>query len=131
MVVVGRAHVARVDVSLHVYIISTSLILLCIVLWLQHPIAPSSDSLSRRRLTRRAATDISESRNTIPRHGLDSREDILQMVRPIARVAHRQLTSLFPISRLNSKLEANGHPPMRSLVQDLSDGVRLIQLMVR
>lgn len=53
------------------------------------------------------------------------------MVRPIARVAHRQLTSLFPISRLNSKLEANGHPPMRSLVQDLSDGVRLIQLMVR
>ncbi|KIN99583.1 hypothetical protein M404DRAFT_965491 [Pisolithus tinctorius Marx 270] len=32
---------------------------------------------------------------------------------------------------LNTKLEANGYPPMRSLVQDLSDGVRLIQLMVR
>ncbi|KAI6114389.1 calponin homology domain-containing protein [Pisolithus sp. B1] len=30
---------------------------------------------------------------------------------------------------LNTKLEANGYPPMRSLVQDLSDGVRLIQLM--
>lgn len=34
-------------------------------------------------------------------------------------------------SRLNTKLETNGYPPMRSLVQDLSDGVRLIQLMVR
>ncbi|TRM63830.1 calponin homology domain-containing protein [Schizophyllum amplum] len=30
---------------------------------------------------------------------------------------------------LNTKLEANGYPPMSSLVQDLSDGVRLIQLM--
>ncbi|OJA17199.1 hypothetical protein AZE42_00212 [Rhizopogon vesiculosus] len=30
---------------------------------------------------------------------------------------------------LNTKLEANGYPPMYSLVQDLSDGVRLIQLM--
>lgn len=33
--------------------------------------------------------------------------------------------------RLNTKLEANGYPPMSSLVKDLSDGVRLIQLMVR
>lgn len=33
--------------------------------------------------------------------------------------------------RLNTKLEANGYPPMTSLVKDLSDGVRLIQLMVR
>jgi hypothetical protein len=33
-------------------------------------------------------------------------------------------------SRLNTKLEANGYPPMTSLVKDLSDGVRLIQLMV-
>ncbi|KAL4080698.1 calponin homology domain-containing protein [Scleroderma citrinum] len=31
---------------------------------------------------------------------------------------------------LNTKLEAKGYPPMRSLVEDLSDGVRLIQLMV-
>ncbi|EGO24049.1 hypothetical protein SERLADRAFT_470713 [Serpula lacrymans var. lacrymans S7.9] len=30
---------------------------------------------------------------------------------------------------LNTKLEAQGYPPMTSLVQDLSDGVRLIQLM--
>ncbi|KAG6916315.1 hypothetical protein DXG01_007364 [Tephrocybe rancida] len=30
---------------------------------------------------------------------------------------------------LNTKLEMNGHPPMSSLVKDLSDGVRLIQLM--
>ncbi|CAG7853524.1 Alpha-actinin-2 AltName: Full=Alpha-actinin skeletal muscle isoform 2; AltName: Full=F-actin cross-linking protein [Serendipita indica DSM 11827] len=30
---------------------------------------------------------------------------------------------------LNAKLEANGLPPMNSLVTDLSDGVRLIQLM--
>ncbi|KAK0504158.1 actinin-like protein [Armillaria luteobubalina] len=30
---------------------------------------------------------------------------------------------------LNTKLELNGHPPMSSLVKDLSDGVRLIQLM--
>jgi hypothetical protein len=34
------------------------------------------------------------------------------------------------ICRLNTKLESAGHPPMTSLVQDLSDGVRLIQLMV-
>ncbi|KAL5482450.1 AIN1_2 [Sanghuangporus weigelae] len=32
---------------------------------------------------------------------------------------------------LNTKLEAHGYPPMTSLVKDLSDGVRLIQLMVR
>jgi hypothetical protein len=32
---------------------------------------------------------------------------------------------------LNTKLEANDIPPMSSLVKDLSDGVRLIQLMVR
>ncbi|PFH51257.1 hypothetical protein AMATHDRAFT_75099 [Amanita thiersii Skay4041] len=31
---------------------------------------------------------------------------------------------------LNTKLELNGYPPMTSLVKDLSDGVRLIQLMV-
>lgn len=30
---------------------------------------------------------------------------------------------------LNTKLESHGHPPMTSLVKDLSDGVRLIQLM--
>ncbi|KAJ7643944.1 actinin-like protein [Roridomyces roridus] len=30
---------------------------------------------------------------------------------------------------LNTKLETNGYPPMSSLVRDLSDGVRLIQLM--
>ncbi|KAI0916871.1 hypothetical protein AcW1_007797 [Taiwanofungus camphoratus] len=30
---------------------------------------------------------------------------------------------------LNTKLESNGYPPMASLVKDLSDGVRLIQLM--
>ncbi|KAM6494458.1 actinin-like protein [Amanita muscaria] len=30
---------------------------------------------------------------------------------------------------LNTKLEASGYPPMTSLVKDLSDGVRLIQLM--
>ncbi|KAI0795240.1 calponin homology domain-containing protein [Irpex lacteus] len=30
---------------------------------------------------------------------------------------------------LNTKLEAAGYPPMTSLVKDLSDGVRLIQLM--
>lgn len=30
---------------------------------------------------------------------------------------------------LNTKLESNGYPPMSSLVKDLSDGVRLIQLM--
>jgi hypothetical protein len=34
------------------------------------------------------------------------------------------------MDRLNTKLEANGYPPMSSLVKDLSDGVRLIQLMV-
>ena len=34
------------------------------------------------------------------------------------------------VSRLNTKLESAGYPPMTSLVKDLSDGVRLIQLMV-
>lgn len=53
------------------------------------------------------------------------------MVCSISHVADCWPASLFPISRLNTKLEANGYPPMRSLVQDLSDGVRLIQLMVR
>lgn len=33
--------------------------------------------------------------------------------------------------RLNTKLESGGYPAMTSLVKDLSDGVRLIQLMVR
>lgn len=33
--------------------------------------------------------------------------------------------------RLNTKLEANNYSPMTSLVKDLSDGVKLIQLMVR
>lgn len=33
-------------------------------------------------------------------------------------------------SRLNTKLDAHNYPPMTSLVKDLSDGVRLIQLMV-
>jgi hypothetical protein len=35
------------------------------------------------------------------------------------------------VLRLNTKLESNGLEPMMSLVEDLSDGVRLIQLMVR
>ena len=34
------------------------------------------------------------------------------------------------VTRLNTKLESQNYPPMTSLVQDLSDGVRLIQLMV-
>jgi hypothetical protein len=36
----------------------------------------------------------------------------------------------YSVDRLNTKLEANGYPTMTSLVKDLSDGVRLIQLMV-
>ena len=34
------------------------------------------------------------------------------------------------VVRLNAKLEAHGLAPMNSLVTDLSDGVKLIQLMV-
>jgi hypothetical protein len=34
------------------------------------------------------------------------------------------------VARLNTKLESQNYPPMTSLVKDLSDGVRLIQLMV-
>ncbi|OJT14686.1 hypothetical protein TRAPUB_8739 [Trametes pubescens] len=44
---------------------------------------------------------------------------------------YRVLAGVSSPYRLNTKLEANGHPPMSSLVKDLSDGVRLIQLMVR
>ena len=40
-------------------------------------------------------------------------------------------TNLLMMSRLNTKLESAGYPAMTSLVKDLSDGVRLIQLMVR
>lgn len=50
-------------------------------------------------------------------------------------MVHRTLMldvcGFYEYPRLNTKLEANGHPPMSSLVKDLSDGVRLIQLMVR
>lgn len=35
------------------------------------------------------------------------------------------------VRRLNTKLQEGDYPPMSSLVKDLSDGVRLIQLMVR
>ncbi|KAF7298852.1 putative actin cross-linking [Mycena indigotica] len=38
-------------------------------------------------------------------------------------------TFRLPHRRLNTKLEMAGYPPMTSLVRDLSDGVRLIQLM--
>lgn len=41
------------------------------------------------------------------------------------------MIDLLPCPRLNTKLEMNGYPAMTSLVKDLSDGVRLIQLMVR
>jgi hypothetical protein len=34
------------------------------------------------------------------------------------------------MARLNTKLEAHNYPPMTSLVRDLSDGVKLIQIMV-
>ncbi|KAK7028110.1 alpha-actinin [Paramarasmius palmivorus] len=44
-----------------------------------------------------------------------------------ALVAHEGHAPI--LARLNTKLEANGYPPMSSLVKDLSDGVRLIQLM--
>lgn len=43
---------------------------------------------------------------------------------------HPNINSRFSI-RLNTKLESQGYQPMSSLVKDLSDGVRLIQLMVR
>ena len=63
------------------------------------------------------------------------RENVLQMVemKPLSHVAsftHYPRFS-YPSLRLNTKLEANDYPPMESLVRDLSDGVRLIQLMVR
>jgi hypothetical protein len=39
-----------------------------------------------------------------------------------------RMTSL---CRLNTKLASHSYPPMSNLFKDLSDGVRLIQLMVR
>jgi len=44
---------------------------------------------------------------------------------------HLHLSVLTSPIRLNTKLESQGYQPMTSLVKDLSDGVRLIQLMVR
>ncbi len=54
--------------------------------------------------------------------------DVLQMV--LSPVSCPRSCHIICFGRLNTKLEANGHPPMSSLVRDLSDGVRLIQLMV-
>ena len=48
----------------------------------------------------------------------------------VCRVARQRKTLVNTDYRLNTKLEANGYPTMSSLVKDLSDGVRLIQLMV-
>lgn len=76
-----------------------------------HPIICSSNGLARDTLAGRTGTDV------------------LQMVHPHPA----QITALGLLcvsSRLNTKLELNGYPPMSSLVRDLSDGVRLIQLMV-
>ena len=75
--------------------------------------------------------------NYEPRGGVSrcARENILQMVEaPPAQfalcLATHDVCCLTLIWRLNTKLESNGYPPMSSLVQDLSDGVKLIQLMV-
>jgi hypothetical protein len=72
-----------------------------------------------------------------PTHGLArdplpgcTRAYLLQMVHTMLHIY--SITGHLPVSgRLNTKLELNGYPPMSSLVKDLSDGVRLIQLMVR
>lgn len=49
-----------------------------------------------------------------------------------AKISSVQNNYWLPISllRLNTKLESAGYPPMKSLRRDLSDGVRLIKLMV-
>jgi hypothetical protein len=52
------------------------------------------------------------------------------MVRWLLDCSSECCTRILILSRLNTKLEANGYPSMTSLVKDLSDGVRLIQLMV-
>ena len=55
----------------------------------------------------------------------------LQVVRQVScpSVLGGELKVAGACTRLNTKLESNGYPPMTSLVKDLSDGVRLIQLM--
>lgn len=63
------------------------------------------------------------ARGQVARH---ARAHILQM----ARSLRYSVCSNNRGRRLNTKLEEGGYPPMSSLVQDLSDGVKLIQLMV-
>lgn len=54
------------------------------------------------------------------------------MMGPCCESEIKQSTELtILVIRLNSKLDTRGIPPMTSLAKDLSDGVRLIQLMVR
>ena len=67
---------------------------------------------------------LHDSRSQVSRY---SGAYILQMVRSFLVSAYHTADLLW---RLNTKLEANDIPPMSSLVKDLSDGVRLIQLMV-
>ncbi|KAH9480827.1 Alpha-actinin-like protein 1 [Psilocybe cubensis] len=53
------------------------------------------------------------------------------MITPEAEARSRDMQERTFCKWLNTKLEAHGYPTMSSLVKDLSDGVRLIQLMVR
>lgn len=64
---------------------------------------------------------LAVSKNELSANGLQS---------PIF-LPSRALTHPSLLVRLNTKLESQGYQPMTSLVKDLSDGVRLIQLMVR
>uniref|UniRef100_A0A8H7XS96 Actinin-like protein n=1 Tax=Psilocybe cubensis TaxID=181762 RepID=A0A8H7XS96_PSICU len=51
------------------------------------------------------------------------------MITPEAEARSRDMQERTFCKWLNTKLEAHGYPTMSSLVKDLSDGVRLIQLM--
>ena len=64
---------------------------------------------------------LAVSKNELSANGLKS-----PILLPSRALTHPSL----PV-RLNTKLESQGYQPMTSLVKDLSDGVRLIQLMVR
>lgn len=59
------------------------------------------------------------------------RTNFLQMVAIADFPSILRSNSSLASVRLNTKLESQGYQPMTSLVKDLSDGVRLIQLMVR
>lgn len=107
--------------------------------WHDLPSASTAAYVRAAHFSRTYPPSLSDTREIIGTDNLDldgvsggacarcPRADILQVVCHPASVLGLCLSLLV---RLNTKLESHGYPAMTSLIRDLSDGVRLIQLMV-